>query len=226
MSKIQTPRGGDGARAHDDALMVAKMALVAAHERGEPAPLALALRTHPAHADALTEFDLALMATNGPEADASAPDVVAIADTARARAFAAVFGSATQVAPVAQPVTQALSLKDLRQARGQKLSSLAERLGLGVDVLSALESGRIKVASVPRRLRESLAELLSATADQIGAALMMDVAPALRRGQSSGPATAGKQNAATQQLDFRDAVMLSKSMSEDQRVQWLSESAK
>ncbi len=230
MSKIQTPRGGDGARAHDDALMVAKMALVAAHERGEPAPLALALRTHPAHADALTEFDLALMATNGPEADASAPDVVAIADTARARAFAAVFGSATQVAPVAQPatqpVTQALSLKDLRQARGQKLSSLAERLGLGVDVLSALESGRIKVASVPRRLRESLAELLSATADQIGAALMMDVAPALRRGQSSGPATAGKQNAATQQLDFRDAVMLSKSMSEEQRVQWLSESAK
>lgn len=226
MSKMQTPRGGDGAHTNDTALMVAKMALVAAHERGEPAPLAMALRAHPTHADALTEFDLALIATDGPEADASSPDVMAIADTARARAFAVVFGSATQAAPVAPPVAQALSLKALRMARGQRLSSLAERLGLGVDVLSALESGRIRVASVPRRLRESLAEVLTATADQISAALMMDVAPALRRGQSSGPATAGKQSAASQQLDFRDAVLLSKSMSEEQRVQWLSESAK
>lgn len=226
MSKIQMPRGGDGARPHDEALMTAKMALVAAHDRGDESPLAMALRTYPAHADALTEFDLALMATDGPEGDANAPDVVAVAETARSRAFAAVFGSATQAAPVAQPVAQALSLKALRMARGQKLSSLAERLGLGVDVLSALESGRIRVASVPRRLRESLAELLSATADQIGAALMVDVAPALRRGQSSAPATTSKQSAANQQLDFRDAVMLSKSMSEEQRVQWLSERAR
>jgi transcriptional regulator with XRE-family HTH domain len=226
MSKVQAPRGEDGARANDRALMSAKMSLVAAHEHGETAALALALRAHPTHADALTEFDLALMATSGPVADANEPDVMAIAETARARAFAKVFGVATQAAAIAQPVAQALSLKDLRQARGQKLSALAERLGLGVDVLSALESGRIRVASVPRRLRESLADILSATADQISAALTMDVAPALRRGQSGPAPRLGGQSPASQQLDFRDAVLLSKSMSEEQRVRWLGESAK
>ena len=116
----------------------------------------------------------------------------------------------------------AISLKALRQAQGQKLSALAARLGLGVDVLSALEAGRIRVASVPRRLCDSLAETLNATADQITAALTLEMAPALRRGQPGGSSS----SAASQQLDFRDAVLMSQSMTSEQQARWLSEGQK
>lgn len=212
MSKIHAPKG-------DKTLTEAKLALVAAHETGSPAPLAHALREHPAYADALTTFDLALVATTGDVADANAPDVMEAAQAARARAFQAVFRA--QPALAAQP-TAAISLKAMRQAQGQKISALAARLGLGVDVLSALEAGRIRVASVPRRLCESLAEMLSATADQITAALTLEMAPALRRGQPG----AASQGAQPQQLDFRDAVLMSQSMTSEQQARWLGESAR
>ncbi len=214
----------NGVNERDGALMVAKLALVAARERGDPGALARTLREHPAHADALTEFDLALLATAGYAAEANAPDVVEIAETARTRAFANVFGAQAAVAPQAA-AQSALSLKALRQAQGQRLSALAERLGLGVDVLSALESGRIRVASVPRRLRESLAELLNATAEQIGAALTIDLAPALRRDRPSATVSDKPSDAASQRLDFRDAVLLSRSMTKEQQTRWLSESS-
>ncbi|HEY7848843.1 MAG TPA: helix-turn-helix transcriptional regulator [Ktedonobacterales bacterium] len=228
MSKIQTTRA-NGARKRDHALTEAKLALVAAHERGEQGTLSHALRERPAFADALTEFELALLATTGYEAEANAPDVVEVAEVARQRAFAAVFGA--QAAVVAQTAQQAqpsaaLSLKALRQAQGQKLATLAERLGLGVDVLSALEAGRIRVASVPRRLREALTETLNATADQISAALTLDVAPALRRGQPGAAPREAGHDAAPQQIDFRDAVLVSHSMTQEQQAHWLSESAK
>lgn len=212
MSKIHAPKG-------DKTLTEAKLALVAAHEAGAPEPLAQALREHPTYADALTSFDLALVATSADVADANAPDVLEIAQAARARAFAAVFRAQPSLAlhPKA-----AISLKALRQAQGQKLSALAARLGLGVDVLSALEAGRIRVASVPRRLCDSLAEMLNATADQITAALTLEVAPALRRGQPG----ASSASAANQQLDFRDAVLMSQSMTSEERARWLSESQK
>jgi transcriptional regulator with XRE-family HTH domain len=217
MSKTQIT-----AREHDGALIEAKLALVSARERGEPDALAHALRQHPAFADALTELDLALLATTGYEAEANAPDVVEIAEAARARAFVAVFGARPAVAPQSVVASQvSRSLKALRQAQGQRLPALAARLGLGVDVLSALESGRIRVASVPRRLREALAEVLDATAEQIGAALTVDLAPALRRGQPG----ASSRDAASQQLDFRDAEMLSQSMTQEQQARWLAESA-
>jgi transcriptional regulator with XRE-family HTH domain len=215
MSKIQMT-----ARKRNGALTEAKLALLAARERGEPDALAHALRAHPTFAGALAEFDLALLATTGYEAEANAPDVVEIAEAARSRAFSAVFGARPAVAE--QPAVAPLSLKALRQAQGQRLPALAERLGLGVDVLSALESGRIRVASVPRRLREALAEVLSATAEQISAALTVDLAPALRRGQPGASA----RDTAAQQLDFRDAVMVSQSMTQEQRARWLADSAK
>jgi transcriptional regulator with XRE-family HTH domain len=229
MSKIQTTRA-NRVRKPDHALTEAKLALVAAHERGEQGALSHALRERPTFADALTAFELALVATTGYEAEASAPDVVEIAEAARQRAFAAVFGVqaavVAQTAQQAQPSAAKLSLKALRQAQGQKLATLAERLGLGVDVLSALEAGRIRVASVPRRLREALSEALSATADQIGAALTLDVAPALRRGQPGAAPRETGNDAAPQQIDFRDAVLVSHSMTQEQQAHWLSESAK
>ncbi len=212
MSKIHAPKGAK-------TLTEAKLALVTAQEAGSPAPLAHALREHPAYADALTAFDLALMATTGDVADANAPDVLEAAQAARARAFQAVFHA--QPALAAQPQA-AISLKAMRQAQGQKISALAARLGLGVDVLSGLEAGRIRVASVPRRLCDSLAERLNATADQIIAAVTVEVAPALRRGQPGGSSS----SAANQQLDFRDAVLRSTSMTGEQQAHWLSEGQK
>ncbi len=51
------------------------------------------------------------------------------------------------------------------------MPALAARLGLGVDVVSALEAGRIRAASAPERLLRSLGEMLDTTADQIAALL-------------------------------------------------------
>jgi len=213
MSKTHPTRATD-ARKRDTRLTEAKLALVAAHERGDREALAHALREHPAHADALTEFELSLLATSGyTDAEANAPDVMEVAQSARTRAFAAVFGAQ------ASSVAATRSLKALRQARGLSLAALGATLDLGLDVLSALESGRIRIASVPRRLSQALSEALDTTAEQISAALALNVAPALRRGQPGASAAASKQ------LDFAEAVMLSQSMTPEQRARWLSESA-
>lgn len=210
MSKTNMTRGMDP-RKRDNKLTEMKLALVAAHERGDREALAHALREHPAHADALTEFELSLLATSSyTDEEANAPDVLEVAQAARARAFAAVFG--------AQASSVVRSLKALRAARGVSLSALAATLGLGLDVLSALEAGRIRVASVPRRLSEALGEALDSTAEQISAALALNTAPALRRGRPGASASANKQ------VDFADAVMVSQSMTSEQRARWLAES--
>ena len=220
MSKIYAT-GDGGAIKRDAALTEAKLALLAARERGDRDALARALSQHPAYADALTEFDLGLMATSSYADEANAPDVLEIAQKARTRAFRNVFGTQASSAAGAQPATAqaALSLKALRTARNRTLSGLASLLGLGVDVVSALEAGRIRVASVPTRLLDALGEALDATTEQISAALMVNAAPALRRGQPGASAAANKQ------LDFSDAVMLSQSMTQEQRARWLAESA-
>ena len=173
---------------------------------------------HPAEADALTEFDLGLLATASyTDAEASAPDVLEIAERARARAFAAVFGA--QATTAAQPALAARSLKALRNARGLSLAALAAAVDLGLDVVSALEAGRIRLASIPQQLSEALGEALDATAEQIGAALAVNAAPALRRGQP------GASTAANKQVDFTEAVMISQSMTPEQRARWLAASA-
>lgn len=211
MSK-RYPTRGDDPRKRAARLTEAKLALVAAHERGDRDALARELRERPADADALTEFELGLLATSGyTEAEASAPDVLDIAARARTRAFTAVFG--------AQPAAAALSFKALRQARGVSMAALAKAVGLGFDVVSALEAGRIRLASIPRQLSEALGEALDATTEQVGAALALNVAPALRRGQPGAPA------AASEPLDFAEAVMISQSMTPEQRARWLAASA-
>lgn len=200
--------------AKDTALTKAKMALIAARERGEPDALTNALRARPADADALVEFDLGLVATSSYGADADAPDVVEIAESARIRAFAAVFGA--EVAPTAP----AVSLKALIQAHNSTLAALAARLGLGLDVLSALQMGRIRLTTIPQRLYQTLSEALDATVEQVTAAVAFEVAPALRRGQPGAPA--GVKNT---QIDFADAIITSQSMTSEQRATWLADSA-
>jgi transcriptional regulator with XRE-family HTH domain len=226
MSKSQetAPREGRGRRtaARDAAaLRNAKLTLVTAHERGEPDALASALRAFPAQADALGDFAMALTATESYNDEAITPDVSEIAARARARAFTAVFGATADVAP-APATAQARSLKALRQARGVTMAAAARALGLGVDVLSALEAGRIRVATAPRRLTEALGELLDATADQINAALGAQVAPALRRGALDAART-GASPETSEQLNFTDAVLLSKNMTAEEKARWLAE---
>ncbi len=227
MSKMRTTsKTGQSSMPHDNhqrehALTEAKMALLEARERGEANALRRALRQHPAQADALLEFDLGLRATAScGDTEASAPDVLEAAEVARARAFAAVFGATSQPAPAPQA---ARSLLALRRARGASLPGMAAALGLGMDVLSALEKGRIRVASVPQQLCDALAELLDATAEQVNAALAVSVSPALRREQPGAAASASRGDAAAQQLDFAEVVMLSVNMTSEQRARWLAE---
>ncbi|MEO7000727.1 MAG: helix-turn-helix transcriptional regulator [Ktedonobacterales bacterium] len=204
-------------------LMRAKMALVAAREQGATEALGAELVKHPADADELTTFAMALIATASYDAEPIPADVCEVAARARTQAFAVVFGE-----PVAAPVAVAapqgalagmLSLKALRQARGLGMKTVAERLGLGADVLSALEAGRIAVASVPERLTNALGELLGASLDQLTGAMSLSVQPALRRSQVG----AVKGDQAPAPLDFAEVVRQSPSMSAQQKAAWLAE---
>jgi DNA-binding transcriptional regulator YiaG len=204
------------------ALRQAKLALIAARERGDRAALASALRAHPAQADALSDFAMALTATESYAGEEIAPDVREIAAAARRRALTAVFGPATADIAPATSAAEARSLKALRQARGVTISAAARALGLGVDVLSALEAGRIRITTAPRRLAVALGELLDATASEISAALGAQVAPALRRGALDARASDLTAPEPPAQLDFTDAVLLSQSMTAEEKARWLS----
>jgi transcriptional regulator with XRE-family HTH domain len=200
-------------------LMRGKMEIVAARERGEQGVLGRVLANYPAHSAELAGFDAALLATTSYDAEMPTPAVDALAERALARAFAAVFPE--QAAPAAAPSAIAASLQALRKARNLTPRALANRLGLGVDVLSSLERGLIKVATVPERLVRALGEALGASADQVHNVLQAQAVslPAMLRsteGQS--------KNAAPQpELDFARAVALSPNMSDDQKAKWLGE---
>jgi transcriptional regulator with XRE-family HTH domain len=187
-----------------DELTRAKLEMVAARERGEDALRPL-LGQHPALTGELIDFSAALAATSGYADVELIPETEAVAMQARDRAFAAVFGAAPAFA----------SLKALRQARKISMPALAARLGLGVDVVSALEAGRIRAASAPERLLRSLGEMLDTTADQILALLGAQpaVSPALRRARGDV--------SDAEPLDFAEAVRLSPEMSEEAKAGWL-----
>jgi transcriptional regulator with XRE-family HTH domain len=199
------------AQMRQDELTRAKLEIVAARERGEDALRPL-LAQHPALAGELIDFSAALTATAAYGDVELTPETESIAMQARERAFATVFGAA---APAPAKAPAFASLKALRQARRVSMPALAARLGLGVDVVSALEAGRIHAASAPERLLRSLGELLDATADQIASLLGAQPAfsPALRR-------TRGDVSNA-EPLDFAEAVRLSPEMSEEAKADWL-----
>jgi transcriptional regulator with XRE-family HTH domain len=216
---FQTPQSSTSQTGYagSDELKRAKMELLTTRERGNPDALKATLARYPQHAAALVEFSAALTAT-GAYADVTpTPETERIATQARTTAFAAVFG-----APVAALTPAFASLKALRNVRALSLKAVAERLGLGVDVLSALEAGRIRARSVPNRLLAALGDMLDTTAEQIGALLgaQTALAPAYQRAKT-GETKDGAISAQAAQLDFADVVQMSPSMTSEQKVAWL-----
>ena len=213
--------------AQRDPLMQVKMELAAASEDGNKSVLAAALTQHPAHAEELTAFYAALLAMGGYDDAPITPAMAAIAERASARAFAAVFGSVgvaatavEQSAPVAAAAfAQAHTLKALRQAQRKSLREVARGLGLGVDVLSALEAGRIRASTVPERLLQRLSGLLDTAAGQVQAMLAGPTqAPAFLRSRQGER----KDGAAPEEMSFADAVRLSAEMSAEEKSTWLA----
>jgi transcriptional regulator with XRE-family HTH domain len=208
--------------AQRDPLMQAKMELAAASEHGQKGALAAVLAQHPTHVDELTTFYVALLATQGYEDAPLTPEIGAIAERASARAFASVFGAAAvQAAPVAATATaaQAPTLKALRQAQRKSMREVARGLGLGVDVLSALEAGRIRASTVPERLLQRLSALLDTAAEQLRVMLAGPAqAPALLRSRQGER----RDGDAREEMPFDDAVRLSAEMSAEEKSAWLA----
>jgi transcriptional regulator with XRE-family HTH domain len=217
-----------GTAAQQDPLLPIKMELVAAREKGQKGAFAAALAQYPAHAEELTAFYGALLATQGYEDVPLTAATEAVANRAAARAFAAVFGAAPveQAAPVAvaQPAmatagSSAITLKALRQAQRKSLREVASGLGLGVDVLSALEAGRIRASTVPSRLVQRLSAMLDTAAEQVQLMLAGPAqAPALlrsRQGEQKGGETHSE-------MSFDDAVRISAEMSAQEKSVWLA----
>ena len=220
--------------AQRDPLMQIKMELAAACDAGQKGALAAALTQHPAHARELTEFYAALLATQGYEDAPLTPVTEAVAERAAARAFASIFGAASveQAAPVVQPAASVASaaavaapgptLKALRQAQRKSLREVARGLGLGVDVLSALEAGRIRASTVPGRLLQRLSAMLGTAAEQLQVMLAGPAqAPALLRSRQGERAASD----AHEEMAFDDAVRLSAEMSAEEKSAWLAADA-
>ncbi len=200
-----------------DRLMQAKMEFVAARERGESGALARVLAAYPQHAFELTEFDAGLTATTSYESEPLTPTIEGIALRARERAFAMLFPTAT--GPKAASVSQRVfgSLKELRQAQRIGPVAAAKQLGLGVDVLTNIEHGRVRVATIPERLLQRLGEVLSTTAEQVRLTLQnqASIVPAFNRGTGG----TGEEP----ELDFAQAVRLSPSMTAEEKAAWLKD---
>lgn len=208
-----------------NALMRAKMEFVAARERGESGAMVRMLAAYPQHAFELTEFDAGLTATTSYEHEPLTPAIEGIALRARERAFALLFPQPAEAQPVAAQAVAAQaasvsqrvfsSLKELRQARRIGPVAAAKQLGIGVDVLTNIEHGRVRVATIPERLLQRLGEVLSTTTEQVRLTLQnqVSIVPAFNRG--TGGASAEPE------LDFAQAVRLSPSMSAEEKAAWL-----
>jgi transcriptional regulator with XRE-family HTH domain len=213
----ETVPGGQGPDAI--ALMRLKMELAAARdERGAQSghdALRRLVTAHPTLAPELTQFAAALVATSSYEQVAPTAATQALAERARARAFAAVFDApATAAVEVAERV--AATVRALRRARGLSLSLVARQISVGVDVLSALEAGLIRGASIPERFVRALSEALHASVGSVRAALETPsvVRPALQRSRASSDELVVR--------DFAEAIQLSPSMSAEQKAEWLT----
>ncbi len=213
--------GSQGATSRNE-LMQAKLTLVAARERGDIGAFTTLLGVYPAHASELTEFNASLIATSGYEHETPTSETEAIAARALARAMATVFpDQASLLAPAAALRGAFASLRELRKSRGLSQPALADRLNLGVDVLSTLEAGMIKVASIPDRLIRALGDAFSASLDQITDLLDSQVTmePAWKRSTEGN----SKDVAGAQEQDFLELVRTSPNMSAEQKAQWLDE---
>ncbi len=199
-------------------LMAAKMALVGARERNETGAFVSVLNSYPAFLPELVEFDASLVATSGYEQETFTKETESIAARALARAMTTVF-PAQPALPTPGAIRGAVvsTLRELRRSYGFSQPALAERLGLGVDVLSSLESGMVRVSSIPDRLIRALGDLLDTSRDQIAHLLQMQVTgePAWRRSRETDQERLEK--------DFQELVRTSPNMSPAQKALWLDE---
>lgn len=221
-SRAQTSTRSQVAMPRNDKMMMqAKMALVAAREQNSAGALGEILAIYPQYVPELTEFSTALVATTSYEREALTSDVESIAVRARARAMAAVFPAHAATATQAAVQSAFASLRELRRARKLTPMAVAQRLGLGVDVLSDLEAGLIRVATIPERFVHALGEALNATAEQVNTLLHMQATalPAMLRSSEGSSKDTPEQQA----RDFGDAVRHSPNMSQDQKARWLDE---
>ncbi len=217
-------RSGRRPEGAKDELRRAQMELVATRERGDVAALRSVLAHYPQHAAALIDFDAGLVATAA-YADVTLTHAVEVIGAAAKRnAFAAVFG-ATTVAPAATSHAAA-SLKELRAAQKLSLKAVADRLGLGIDVVHALENGRIRAPSVPRRFLSALGGVLDTSAEQLAVVLggQAVVNPLFQRTKTGE--TKESASAEAEPLDFADMIRLSTSMTDAQKAAWLDEDAR
>jgi transcriptional regulator with XRE-family HTH domain len=212
MAQTSKGPGADGDLPSVVELPGAKRELALARARGERSALARVLASYPRHRTALIEFDAALVATSFAD-ESVVTETVPLAERALSRALEAVFPATA--APVA-----ALSVKALRQTRHVSMKELADRLDLGVDVLSLLESGKIAAASIPARLVRALGEALGTAAEQIAATLRTQpaLAPALQRSRVGER----KDGDVSAQIPFDEAVRLSPGMTSAQKATWLA----
>jgi len=196
-----------------DDLRGARAELLAQFEQHQPQPLAEVLRNYPALLAELTDFYAGLLATSQTDTSGIAPDTSQIATRAVAKAFARVYPTIKH---------SAVSLKAARQHRHITLKACASRLGIGVDVLSYLEAGLIRAASVPDRLISRWSAALAISADEVQAMLASQVqrVPALQRNPWGGTVQRPAQTTIT---DFADAIRTSPNMSDDEKAIWLAE---
>jgi hypothetical protein len=88
-----------------------------------------------------------------------------------------------------------------------------------VDVLSALEAGRIRASTVPERLLQRLSALLDTAAEQLRVMLAGPAqAPALLRSRQGER----KDGDTREEMPFDDAVRLSAEMSAEEKSAWLA----
>jgi transcriptional regulator with XRE-family HTH domain len=210
-------------------LQQVKMELAAAHGAGEAVLLRQVALRYPAQLEKLTDFVAGLYATDLDEQEATLPvtgEIEALTLRARQRALSAVFSTAPAAQPAAAPVS---TLAQVRKASGLSLVELARRLTLGADVVQKLEQGRIIAASVPQRLTDRLAEVLSLSKEQIWTMLRsapgMELQPALLRRRPIGKNSQPEGQPAQPQT-FAEAVQHSPSMAPEQRALWLEEDSK
>ncbi len=111
---------------------------------------------------AFLEFNLTLGELDEPVALSSSEEAAADRVMALARA-------AFEHELSGEPVQ---NLTDLRKARQLTVGRLARQLKLPVDLLSRLERGKVRVATIPERLIERLADALQTTSSVIQAALL------------------------------------------------------
>src|SRR5215469_8932062 len=147
------PAGSTSKSKHSrNELMQAKMQLVLLREGNQRAALATVLRSNPASVPELCEFSAALIATSGYDREVLTPQTESIAARALARAMMTVFPIRATLSGATGSIRGVVAtLRELRRSRAVSLPELAGRLGLGVDVVSSLEAGNVRKASIPDR---------------------------------------------------------------------------